>query len=322
MSRPAAEQGVALITVMVIVAIVASVAAGMLRGHQIDVRRAATVLHGDQAIAHMLAAETWAREVLIKDREDNAYDHLGEDWALNLLPVETDGGSLAGRIRDQQGLFNLNNLVDESRKADRYAMAQFERLVAALEGVDANASALAEAVADWLDTDQEVTGIGGAEDADYVVEDPAYRSAGRPMASPTELLLLRGVTFDLWRAIQPFVTALPRDAGPPTPVNVNTAPPEVLAAVLGVDRSLADEIVAEREDSPFESVGEFSARVESSIGAEAAAEIQFDRFTTISEFFLVESEAQFGEVLMNMRHLIKRDAASTFVLARSLNQSW
>lgn len=317
------HRGVALITVMIIIAIVAGVAASMLRDHQLNLRRATNLLHGDQTITHLLAAETWARQVLLEDLKDGEIDHLGEGWAEALLPVETDGGALAGRIRDQQGLFNLNSLIDRELKADPAAMAQFERLVAQIELEESvDPLALAEALADWQDPDEEVTGIGGAEDADYAVQDPPYRSPDRPLFSPTELLLVRGMTYELWLKLAPLVTALPPQDGQPEPLNVNTAPAAVLAAVLGADTSLADELVGERESDPFENTQQFIARLEQSLGAEAVAKLEVDRFSTASRYFLVESEAQFGDLTLSMRHLIRRESDRTTVLARALGEYW
>lgn len=315
------QAGVALITVMVIVAIVVSIAGALLRGHQLDIRRAEIVLHGDQAIMHMLALETWARELLLQDREDSGTDHGGETWAQVLPPVEADGGVVAGRIVDQQGLFNLNNLLDSGGRGDPATMAAFLRLLEVV-GEFSDPTAVVEALVDWMDPDQDVTGLGGREDPDYAILDPAYRTPGRALASPTELLLVEGISYEEWLRLRPFVTVLPGVAARKTTVNVNTAPAPVLQGVAGIDESVAADIVAEREKEPFEDVAAFRAKLAPRVSAEALEQIDFARFGTSSDFFLVESEARFGDVALSMRHLVERSGEQTRVLVRSLADDW
>jgi general secretion pathway protein K len=317
----AGQKGVALITVMVIVAIVVVIAGGLLRDHQLDIRRAENVLHGNQAVYQMLGLETWAREVLVQDRKDNRTDHLGEDWATILYPVEADGGLVSGRILDQQGLFNLNALIDKDGRGDPRAMLAFQRLLDTLGDFE-SPGAITEALVDWMDRDQDVTGLGGREDRDYAILDPPYRTSGGAMTSPTELLLVEGVTFEDWSRLRLFVTTLPRLGEQTSPVNVNTAPAEVLSAWTGVDLAVAGEIVSERGDDPFDAVGEFKSRLAGSVSGDELEQIDFTGFSVVSTYFLVESEARFGNVGLSMRHLIERDGESTKVLARSMGGDW
>ena len=68
---------------------------------------------------------------------------------------------------------------------------------------------------------------------------------------------MRGVTLPALAAVAPFLTALP--AG--TPVNVNTAPPEVLAAILrDARRRRGAAIVAERARSVPSTTSPISVR--------------------------------------------------------------
>lgn len=315
------QAGVALITVMVVVAIVVSVAAGLLRGHQLDIRRAENVLHGDQAITHMLALETWGRELLLKDREDTDTDHLGEDWAQVLPPVEADGGLVTGRIIDQQGLFNLNNLLDSNGRGDPAAMLALQRLLEAVGGFS-SPSSVVEALVDWMDADQDVTGLGGREDGDYAILDPAYRTSGRELASPTEVLLVEGLDYENWLMLRPFITALPRNGGSKTSVNVNTVSAQVLQGIAGIEASVAEDVLAERDSEPFDDVAEFKTQLASRLSTDALEQIDFALFGATSDFFLVESEAKFGDVALSMRHLIERSDERTRVLARSMFGEW
>lgn len=315
------QRGVALITVMVVVAIVAGVSASVLSSHYLDIRRAENVLHGNQGISLLLALETWSRQVLLDDEEDNDVDHAGEPWAQTLPPIDADGGVVSGRILDQQGLFNLNNLINADGGVDAVAQVAFLRLLELIEDME-GAEAIADAVIDWLDRDQEPVGLGGREDLDYAVLDPSYRTRGGEMVSPSELLLVEGISYEDWIRLRPFVTALPKREGQPTPLNVNMAPAEVIAAVAGVDLSVATEIVSDVEKEPFEQIDEFKQRVQGNQSADETTATDFERFTTRSSFFLVESRSRFSDVALGMSHVIERTEEGTRVLGRAIENAW
>ena len=83
------------------------------------------------------------------------------------------------------------------------------------------------AVIDWIDADSDLTGNGGAEDAYYLGLARPYRAANQPMVQVEELYRIRGFDAATIAKLRPFVTALPAR----TPVNVNTAPAEVILAI-------------------------------------------------------------------------------------------
>ena len=123
-----------------------------------------------------------------------------------------------------QARFNLNNLLDQGGGADEVAMRQFKRLLGSLD----LHPGIAEASVDWMDPDDGVTGVWGAEDGYYLGMNPPYLAADQPFTDAAELRLVRGVDRATWQKLKPYVTALPRK----TLVNVNTASPVVLAAVV------------------------------------------------------------------------------------------
>lgn len=171
----------------------------------------------------------WTRAVLSYDHRSNNVDHLGEPWALKLPSIPVENGSLAGQIEDQQGKFNLNNLV-KNGKVNLAQHAHFQRLLSIL-GLP---PALADTLADWIDADSEPQPQGGAEDGFYLALQPPYLAANRPLVDVAELVLVSGFDDGVRARLRPFVSALPVF----TAVNVNTAPPEVIAAVvedLGLD---------------------------------------------------------------------------------------
>lgn len=241
------QRGVALITAMIIFAVVSIVAADLAWDNALDVRRTRMLLMRDQAVQVALGAESWVASILRQDLADTENDHLAELWASELPPLPIDGGDVFGVVEDLQGRFNVNNLVNGDGEVDEESLEQFRRLLTALE-IDPR---LAGLVADWIDPNLDASFPDGAEDPIYTGVVPPYRTANQPISSIGELAAIQGmdkVTFD---TLAPHIAALPGR----TPVNVNTATPFVLQS-LGENISPADveSLVAEREQGGFTDV--------------------------------------------------------------------
>lgn len=233
------QRGVAIVLAMGIAALAAMAATAMMMSQSIWVRQNELSSDRTQAQLVVKAGVDWARAVLSDDRRSSNVDHLGEPWALRLPPMPVENGKLAGHIEDQQGRYNLNNLVRNGR-VNPPQLAHFQQLLSIL-GLPV---ALAGTLADWLDADNEPQPRGGAEDADYLALPTPYLAANRPLGDVAELSLVKGYDEDVLARLIPYVTALPRF----TPVNANTAPPEVLAAVIsGLSLVEARSVVSRRD---------------------------------------------------------------------------
>jgi general secretion pathway protein K len=248
-----------------------------------------------QAQALALAGIQWARQVVQDDTRAGGLDHLGENWAVPLPPTPVENGAVEGRIVDAQGLLNLNNLAKEGTAAtgERVRLA---RLFAQL-GVDA---AALDAIADWVDADGTAR-AAGAEDTWYAAQRPPSLAANAPAIRSGELAAVRGLPAAALAALLPFVVALP----PPTALNVNTAPPEVLAATTGItDAQALAALVAGRAQKSFTTVAEFRARLpRGSEPGEAAG------YAVSSRYFLVSVRARQGATLAQARALLSREGA-------------
>lgn len=218
------ERGVALITTLLICALMTLLVVHLAFTNTLWVRQTENIAHDVQAAQAAHAAQLWGGYILEKD--DPAVDGLADIWAHPLPPVPVTGGTLTGALRDAQGLFNLNNLLEEDGSRDEIAIEQFTRLLRILQLDPAPVSALL----DWMDADAEPDGSWGAEDAYYLGLRPSYLAANRRLLRPEELKLVRGFGTEAWRRLQPHVTALPTR----TNINLNTASAEVLAAAVSV----------------------------------------------------------------------------------------
>jgi general secretion pathway protein K len=290
-SGAAAERGAAVVLAMVLAALAAAVAVTVFADQQ---RWSGTVLHRrDQAQAQALALAgvQWARQIVYQDTRALT-THLGQPWAVTLPPIPLENGEIRGAIADAQARLNVNAL-GEGGTAAALARVRLERLLAQ-RGIDPR---VLDAIADWVDSDDATRG-GGAEDAHYAAQSPPSLAANAPIVRTAELSDVRGVRGGMLAAIAPFVAALPRDA----PVNLNTAPAEVLAAIVDDANSAAlATIVADRARKPYTTVAEFRARLPQ--GVRLASE---DRLAVKSDHFVVTIEARQGDTLARVRALLRR----------------
>jgi general secretion pathway protein K len=293
--RHGRHAGVALISALLVVALATVAAVAMASRQHLDIRRTSNLLDADQALLYGLGAESWGAQILARDRQDNQIDHPGEDWATLLFPISVPGGTIAAAVEDMQGRFNINSLVVES-KVNETALNRFRRLLE-LHELD---PAIADAVLDWIDRDIDLRFPAGAEDDAYLNATPAYRTGNAPMASISELLLVKGMTREAYEALAPLLSALPT----PTPVNVNTASvPVIMALTEGITESDAEALVDARGDEGYASVDDFLRQE-----ALAGRKIATDGLAVASEYFMVRAEARIGRAQVRMNSLVHRDS--------------
>jgi general secretion pathway protein K len=289
MRRP---QGAALITAMLVAAIAAAVIATLAAGQSQWLRSVELRRDQVQAQALVLAGLSWSRQALADDARAGPYDHLNETWALPLPPTPLENGSIEGRIVDAQGLVNLNNLAIDGNVARSTRM----RLARLFADADLPASAL-DAIADWIDEDDRARDQGAESEA-YRDANPSRVPPNAPLLRIAEATLVRGVDAARFAALASFVTALPTA----TPLNVNTAPPPVLAAAVnGLDEDSLAQLVRDRLRKPFTTVAEFRARLPSGASVD-----DIGTLAVRSDHFIVTVKARQGETLAQGRALLRR----------------
>ncbi len=300
---------------MLVMALAAIAAAAVLVSANNGIRRASTLIDGERAWWYAQGLESWVRRILAQDAEkDAAVDSLNETWArpVDYLPVEQ--GALRGRLIDLQGRFNLNNLA--SAQPQKYQQ-QLLRLFQNIEGLDSSqAQPLAEAIGDWIDSNQVPNGAGGAEDTDYLGLPQPYRAANQAMASPTELLAIKGMTPAIYQKLSPFVCTLPiGTARTATKINVNTAElPVLLALSPTVDRGKLDLFLRDRLKEPAKSVQELQTK------GTLPADVTPDLVDVKTQFFLLSAEAFIGSGRVALYSVIQRaGSGAPQVIARSLD---
>lgn len=318
-SRQHRQRGVALLTVLLVVALVTMLAASMLKAQQSLLQRSASTFSQDQAYLYALGAETLARVVLQDDADSdknkqNPQDALNESWAKRVPPFPVEGGSVQARIEDLQGRFNLNNLWQDGQvNAD--AVAMYQRLLQQL-GLSPG---LASAVIDWLDPDNMPYDSEGAEEDWYLRLKPAYRSANRQIVDISELALLRGYTPEVVAKLTPYVCALPTV----TAINVNTASPMLISALSdSISFNVAKQIVAERPTDGYGSLDVFLQQpVFSGLGSDARQALA-KQLGLRSQYFQVLAEAEIDGKRRVLSSLIVRADGPLRTIRRDWSQQW
>jgi len=281
------QHGVALITAILIVALAAIAAAAVLSSANLAIHRTQNLQESELAWWYVDGVEGWVKTILQRDAEVNKYDSMRDVWAtpVDFLPV--DEGGLRGGVSDLQGRFNINNLAVTDPPRYQKELAVFSRLFAlATEGDEYQAHAIADAIRDYVDSNSEPTGSDGAEDSDYLGMDPARRVPNQPMASISELLLVKGMTPVLYARLAPYLCALPKIG---TTINVNTASPLLLRALTEHPNAELERFTEERLKTPAENISElFNTR--QVFGADDPQELM----GTGSEFFELQVEAFIG----------------------------
>lgn len=267
MSGPRSERGTAVIIALLVLALAAAGAAAMLERQDLEARALQSQRDYEQARWMLRGGMHWARSILAEDARASVTDHQRELWASGLPPTEVQLGSLAGEIRDEQGLFNLNNLASGG-KPDPAQIAALRRLLAAI-GL---APALADAIAARLDLK-------------------------RPLADVAELAGMSGLNAEALGRLRRCATALPR----PTPVNVNTAPAEVLAALVeGLALPEAQALARRLAADPVRNRDEFQARLRPDL------KLSLEGISASSQFFVVQGRAKVGGADLRMEALLQR----------------
>ena len=217
------QMGVAIITALLVVMLAASIAAFLLAQQSQALTRTARATERAQAALYAAPTIDWARAALFQLQKTTPRVDLSQQWAQGLAAIPIDGAMAVGALRDDGGLFNLNTLA-KNGVGSPPDIAIFRALLITLQ---LNPD-LADAVADWIDTDEEPSGASGAENSTYLSLANPYRAANRNLLQIDELRRVRGFDDVIVNRLRPFVTALPIR----TPVNINTAPQEVLTAMF------------------------------------------------------------------------------------------
>ena len=258
------EEGAALLTVLLLVAVMAVVASTALEHLALATRMTGNGGAVEQGRAFADAGTEIAR-LRIGDlvQANPGKITLAGGWMGAPQAIPVPGGIATARVTDGGNCFNLNSVVlgesESALSARPVGVIQFQALLQAL-GVDSRqAQVVAASLADWIDSDS-VPQPGGAEDETYAQLPRPYRTANRFMVDPSELRAVNGITPAIYDLVKPWVCALPTDDL--SPLNVNTLLPDqalLVAMLLQGQASVAQvrQILAQRPPDGYGSATRF-----------------------------------------------------------------
>ena len=243
------EEGFALLAVLVILAILTPLVVNF--SYSARVHMAGADYFSSKIKSREVARAGLESAIQALKRDKNKYDAFNEDWGRFAELSQFSGsffdeGSFAGRIDDEEGKLNINDLVGTQQ------MVREEQMVRFFELKNINID-LIEGIIDWLDDDSDAK-LMGAETDYYNTLDNPYNAKNGKMASLHELRLIKGVNESLSKkgedgVFEPYLSVYGDDMGT---VNINTAPAEVLLSLAdAMDEAAVETIIDYREENPF-----------------------------------------------------------------------
>jgi general secretion pathway protein K len=243
------------------------------------------------------------------------YDSLDEPWAYGVPFQAFNNAVMECSISDEYGKLNLNALTggrSESGEANQ-TLEETLRFLLAERGAEEDVT---DAILDWLDPDDDPRSLGAEYDYYQSLETP-YTCKNGPMSSIEELLLVRGMTPDIYFG-DPSLDQLPLpelltvSGHTSGQVNINTAPYELLLALgetIGMP-GLADIAIEERDLSPFVSIEDIESRgvVPAVAENEEGESRQVRPFVVNSNVFRIRGNGLSGEGRVRIEVLLWRDA--------------
>ena len=188
----ATRQGTILIAVMVLTALSAMIAAGLLYHMQAEVTAGAAGAKGEQAYASAMSGLQRVLAVLRtpdQDWEDNpellrnqlvCEDGVNQ-WYFTVYAPSGDGKTLRSGLEDEAGKINLNTCTEPMLRA----------LLASRKLSDVDPDELADCLLDWRDRDSNARPRGAEQDYYNSLLNP-YMVKNGPLGTMEELLLVKG----------------------------------------------------------------------------------------------------------------------------------
>ncbi|QJD99800.1 type II secretion system minor pseudopilin GspK [Massilia forsythiae] len=307
------ERGVAVITALLLTTLAVSIVASLFWQQQVQVRSLENQRLHLQTKWILRGALDWSTLVLDSMAQSSPYISLDQPWATPLADTRLDqyierervqgenfDASLSGGITDACSRYNLRNLADPTTGPDTKQIDIFRNLLRNVNIPDT----LAAKVAAYVDAAQPPVATTNPNDGNGGTTATSRIStvSGKPMQllQVDDLLAIQGFTPELVERLRPFVIVLPQRG---TKVNVNTAPPEVLAALVqNMSVSEASALVVRRKQAPWNDYGKFTSQLN---GHTMMPSVEAD---VTSNWFLVSSRIRLDRAALDAEALLQRGA--------------
>ena len=330
------KQGIALLLTLSVTTILIAAALEYRRRANFAVISAVTV-RDRLTLSYMASSGVHAAmAMLVKDKSESKFDSLLEDWANSekvdefLQEIPFEQGKLSVTISDELSKIQVNALVTfpDSRQFNQSQIILWDRLLRYVGGEDDltddnDPMAIINSVKDWLDSgdDDATSGLSGAESTYYKDLDPPYASRNGPIPDLNDLLLIKGITPQLFYGSEEApglsqhmtVHGMTQGAGTSFTwtgrININTAGLPVLAALLGVENEELAQTLQEfrQEITEGKDIHDFSGpEWYKNISGFSDIAIDPKLITTSSDVFRIESEASMNGINTSISAIVQR----------------
>jgi general secretion pathway protein K len=300
---------VAVITALLLTTLAISIVASLFWQQQVQVRTMENQRLHLQTKWILRGALDWATLVLFQDGIDHRdYTSLDQVWATPLAETRLDqyverervegenfDASLSGNIVDACSRYNLRNLGRAKGQLDEVQVEIFGNLLRNLQLDPGLARRVAAFVAAGLP-------VGEKLEPDPNNPTPPTPVIGAPVKilQVEDLLSVQGVTPAIVARLRPFVTVLPQTS----PINVNTAPAEVLAALVPrMSVSEANTLIVRRKQAAWRDKNYFATEVS---GGDNGRRPPEEAYAVRSDWFLVDSRIRLDRAALDAQALIQR----------------
>jgi general secretion pathway protein K len=323
----ARQRGVAVITALLLTTLAISIVASLFWQQQVQVRSMENQRLQLQTKWILRGALDWAMLVLRQDAMDNKYTSLDQVWATPLAETRLDqyierervagenfNATLSGNVVDATSRYNLSNLANGGQP-DKIQVGVYSRLLTNLQLNPSLALTTAKFIA-ATQTPTQVPNSTNDENTPPPAQPQAVQASSvMKLVRLDDLLAVPGYTPAIVEKLRPFAIVLPATG---TRVNVNTAPAEVLGALVeNYSVSQANSLVAQRKSAPFRELAFFATQVnaQDQTVIEAVADVK-------SDWFLVDSHIKLDRATLNVEALVSRAATNGPSIIRSPEVKW
>lgn len=298
------QKGIALITVLMILAIMVTIAATITGRLTLSLKRTEGLSFSQKVYWYGQASADLGRMILDQDFSDSEVVSLDQIWATPDMIFPLENGNLAGQISDQRGCFNINAVgLQDKGNSPAAPVIQFQALLESIGVSDYKAEMIAESTRDWIDENDESDASQGAEDSFYQGRAVPHLAANNLMVDISELRAVQGMGQKIYEKVIPYLCAVPSQE---QLINVNTVlqdQPEILYAMFKDDFNLpvSDfiELLEDRPVSGWSSVNNFfSHNIFSNITPSAVFKKQFE---VTSDFFKLDGLVEYEDRLMRVQ---------------------
>jgi general secretion pathway protein K len=310
------NRGIALITVILIVGILVAVVIELNRSSRADIYDAANLSDGIK-LTYIAKSGFYGAAALLVNHQ-NSYDTLRDDWSkADLLSAKSTAlfpdGYFIATVEDEAGKIPLNKLVNGNEYNSNIKEILIRLLSEPEFGLDERkAVEIVDAIKDWIDGDEEVTGYG-AESAYYSSLDPPYEAKNAPLDCIEELLMVKGITKEIFygtkekKGLAGYVTADSDGT-----ININTAPTMVLRALsASISAELADRMDEYRRD---EGNDLSNSQWYKQVPGMADVEISSGLITVRSNYFKIISTGKTKNMSQSISGVVKRSGQGVQII--------